>query len=136
MKLPQLTLRELFLLAALAAMGSPANAQRPELSEEQLVANAHEISLEHCLKIFSYSTARVFCYAGSDEKFDYVYLQRLSLSDEVTLYRFKLPRGQAILKKRFPLRSEKPYNLTWATFPPEWRRPVKAEDPPQEAAVK
>jgi hypothetical protein len=136
MKLPQLSLRDLFWLVLVAALGSPAHAERPELSAEEFVANAHEVSLEQLLRIFSYNKARVFLYAGSDEKFDYIWLHH-QRRGEVTLYRFKIPRDQAMLAKRFPLRAEKGYNLTWAIFPPEWHMPgVEPDEPPKEAAVK
>jgi hypothetical protein len=137
MKLPQLTLRDLFWLVALVAMGfKTAEARgRPELEPDKFVAEAHEITLEQMLKIFSYHKARVFFYAGSDEDFDYVWLRHQRLG-KVTLYRFKLPRGEARLSKRFHLGSEEAYNLTWAVFPDDWHFPLKPDEPPKEAAVK
>jgi hypothetical protein len=139
MKLPQLSLQELFLLVALVAtLSSPAAAQRPELEAEAFVAEAHEITLEQLYKMFSYHKSRVFLYAGSDKEFDYIWLHHERLG-KVTVYRLKLPRGDADLEKRFPLRSARGEELTWAIFPTEWRRPrrqLKPEDPPKKAAVK
>jgi len=136
MKLPKLSLRDLFWLVALVAtLSSSAAAQRPELEAGKFVAEAHEITLEQLLKIFSYDKARAFFYAGSDEDFDYIWLHHQRLGT-ATIYRFKLARGQANLVKRFPLRSEKDRHLTWAVFPDDWRRPLKPDEPPKEAAVK
>jgi hypothetical protein len=135
----KLTLRELFLLVVIAAtLSNSAAAQRPELEAKAFVAEAHKITLEQLYKMLSYHKSRVFLYAGSDEEFDYLWLSHSRMA-KVTIYRFKLPRGEAGIEDRFPLRTVRSEELTWAVFPKEWRRPrrpLEPEEPPKEAAVK